>query len=114
MGTDVSEIRSGDLAEAIANGDTKIEELMRARARTVGIVLSNVVDLLDPEMIVLGGGLTEAMPDLIRQEVQSGIDEHSTPDAREGLEVVVAKLGSHAVTTGAAKWATDRFLAEQR
>lgn len=113
VGTDVSKIRSGDLAEAIENGDTAIEELVRSRARIVGIALSNMVDFLNPEMIVLGGGITEAMPDLIRQEVQTGIDEHATEQAREGLTVVVAKLRDHAVTTGAAKLALDQFLSAQ-
>ena len=106
-GTDVSKIRSGELAEAIDGHDRAIEDLVRSRARILGIALSNMVDFLNPEMIVLGGGLTEAMPDLIRSEVEAGIQAHATPEAREGLRVAVAKLGGHAVTTGAAKWALD-------
>ena len=109
-GTDVSKIRSGDLAAAIAQGDKSVEDLMRSRARIVGIALSNIVDFLNPEMIVLGGGLTDAMPDLIRDEVRAGISGHATPAASDGLQVVVAKLRDHAVTTGAAKLASDRFL----
>jgi glucokinase len=72
-----------------------------------------MVDFLNPEMIVLGGGLVEAMPDLIRKEVLSGIEENITPEARAGFRVVVAKLKNHAVTTGAAKLAFDRFLSDK-
>ncbi len=113
-GTDVKEIKSGDLAAAIESGDKSIEELVRSRARIVGIALSNMVDFLNPEMVVLGGGLVEAMPTIIRQEVEKGIEDHTTDEVREGLKVVVAKLKGHAVTTGAAKLALDTFMSSQR
>src|SRR2546421_6343711 len=84
-GTDIKKIKSSDLAEAIRAGDKSVEELVRSRAQIVGIVLSNMVDFFNPEMIVLGGGLTDAMPKLIRDEVAVGISAHSTPEARRGL-----------------------------
>jgi glucokinase len=96
------------LAKAISAGDKFIEELVRSRAQIVGIVLSNMVDFFNPEMIVLGGGLTEAMPEIIRQEVAAGIRAHATSQALPGLQIVTAKLMGHAVTTGAAKLASDR------
>jgi len=110
VGADVARIKSGNIAAAIEKGDKKIEELVKSRARIVGIALSNMVDFLNPDMVVLGGGLVEAMPALILKEVRAGIDENATPEARDALEVVVAKLKGHAVTTGAAKLAFDTFL----
>jgi glucokinase len=103
IGTDVRNIRSSHLAEAIKHGDECIEDLVRSRMRTVGIVLSNFVDFLNPELVVLGGGLVEAMPRLVRAEVKMGIKEHTTPRARKAVQVVVSKLKGHAVTIGAAK-----------
>jgi glucokinase len=106
-GTDVKNIKASSLAEAIQLGDEKLEELVRSRCHTIGIALSNIVDFLNPEMIVLGGGLTEALPSIIRKEVQSAIEAHATEAARSGLKVVTAKLGDHAVAAGAAKLALD-------
>ena len=106
-GTDVRKIKSGALADAIEGGDEAVEELVRSRAQTIGIVLSNIVDFLNPEMVVLGGGLTEAMPDIIREEVAAGIEAHASENARQGLKIVTVKLGRHSVTTGAAKLAVD-------
>ncbi|HLH29953.1 MAG TPA: ROK family protein [Terriglobia bacterium] len=106
-GTDVQKIKSSHLAAAIDAGDKAVEELVRSRARIVGIVLSNLVDFFNPEMVVLGGGLTEAMPKIIRDEVAAGIKEHTTTQSRRGLRVVAAKLKGHAVTTGAAKLASE-------
>jgi glucokinase len=106
-GTDVKNIGSSALAEAIAKGDKSIEELVRSRSHILGIVLSNIVDFLNPEMIVVGGGLTDAMPEIIRSEVEAGIRAHSTDHAQQGLTIVASKLKRHAVTTGAAKFALD-------
>jgi glucokinase len=106
-GTDLRNIRSAALAEAISGGDKAVEELVRSRAHVVGIVLSNIVDFMNPELVVLGGGLTEALPAIIRKEVTAGIEGHASPHARRKLEVVTAKLEGHAVTIGAAKLALD-------
>jgi len=107
VGTDVSDIKSTDLAKAIEAGDKEIEKLVRSRARVVGIALSNLVDFLNPEVLVLGGGLVEAMPGLVRNEIAKGIKAHSTRPAFKSLKVRVARLGDHAVTTGAARLAVD-------
>lgn len=106
-GTDVGNITSGDLAKAIADGDKAVEKLVRSRARVVGIALSNLVDFINPDVLVLGGGLVEAMPDLVRNEIRKGIQAHCTRGAFKPLKVRAAKLRDHAVTTGAACLALD-------
>ena len=112
-GTDVQKIKSSDLAEAIEAGDKSVEELVRSRAQIIGIVMSNLVDFFNPEMVVLGGGLTDSMPKLIREEVAAGIAAHSTTEAQAGLRIVTSKLKGHAVTTGAAQLASHAIHREQ-
>ena len=106
-GTDVTRIKAGDLAKAIRQGDKAIEKLVRSRARLIGTALSNLVDFLNPDTIVLGGGLAEAMPSLIREEVRKSIDDHAARKASKAVTVVVAALDNHAGTVGAAKLALD-------
>ncbi len=113
-GANVQDIRSGMLSDSIKNGDTTIEELVRSRARMAGVVLSNIVDLFNPEMIVLGGGLVEAMPNLLLKEVETGIRENCVPELQKTFKVAVAKLKDHAVTAGAAKMAWDSVGGEKR
>jgi glucokinase len=107
VGTDVRQITSSAFAEAIRGGDKAIEELVRSRVRIVGIVLSNMVDFLNPQMIVLGGGLTDSLSRIVRHEVIAGIHAHSSPAARRGLKVVTTKHQHNAVTIGAAQFAVD-------
>ena len=106
-GTDVDDIKAGDIARAIREGDKAVSRLVRSRANLVGAALANLVDFLNPDLIVLGGGLVEAMPDLIRREVRRSVDAHSARRAAKAVKVVAAKLHSHAGTAGAAKLAMD-------
>jgi len=110
-GTDVKEIRSGDIAESIRKGDKSVEKLVRSRVSVVGTALSNLIDFINPDMVVLGGGLVEAMPELIRREVEKAVKAHASPLAASSVKVSVAKLHDHAGTVGAAKLAVDMFTA---
>ena len=78
-GTSLDEIRSGALAESIEAGDTVVESIVRNAARHIGTAVASAVHLLAPDCIVLGGGLVEAMPDLIVSEIASSGGEKSSP-----------------------------------
>jgi glucokinase len=108
-GTDVSDIKAGDLADSIARGDKAVEKLVRSRAGMVGAALSNLVDFLNPDMIVLGGGLVEAMPAIMKREIARAIKSHASTKAAKAVRVVAAKLKGHAGTAGAACLAVDMF-----
>jgi glucokinase len=112
-GTDVSEIRSGDIAQAIRDGDKALEKLLRSRASVVGAALSNLVDFMNPDTVVLGGGLVEALPNLIRREVRKSVKAHASPRASKAVNIVVSRLRSHAGTAGAAVLAVDMFTGER-
>lgn len=108
-GTDITDIKSGDIAEAIRRGDKPVERLVRSRARVMGAVISNLVDFLNPDMVVLGGGLVESLPTLMRREVKKAVAAHTAAKPGRAVSVKVARLHCHAVTAGAAKLALDMF-----
>ncbi|HYC35874.1 MAG TPA: ROK family protein [Usitatibacter sp.] len=108
-GTDVTDIKAGDIAEAIRKGDKAVEKVVRGRAGVVGTALSNLVDFLNPDTIVLGGGMVEAMPRLMTREIRRAIDDHASPKSAKAVKVAAAKLGDHAGTVGAACLAVDMF-----
>lgn len=102
VGTDLSKITWGILERAIKHGDDRIEEMLRARMRVVGIALSNVVNFLNPEMIVLGGGLVEQITKLVTTEIDTGLREYLMPEVSRAVRVRPAKFGGYAVAIGAA------------
>jgi glucokinase len=104
-GTDLAEIKSGALAASIENGDKVVQRLVEEAATTIGYAVANVVHLLAPDKIVLGGGLIEAMDDLIVSTVRKTARDNLMQVYRDRFEVVAAKLGDDAGVMGAAAWA---------
>lgn len=112
-GTDLAKIRSGMLLKAIRAGDTLVEGVVRKAAYYLGIGVGNLVNVLSPEAVVLGGGLVEAMTGIYLEEVRHGIKDHAMPFLRKGVKVVAAKLGDDACCMGAAMLIAER-LGEKR
>lgn len=103
-GTDLSNMRSKVIAEAIKAGDDEVEKVVRRAAREIGVAVANMVHLLCPDRIVLGGGLVEAMPKLFEDEVSSTAKKNVFDCYRDEFVVKVAALGDDAGAMGAAAW----------
>jgi len=110
-GSDVSKIRSGVLAEAIAKGDTVVEEIVREAAQILGHLCAAMAVTLSPGMIVLGGGLVEAMEDLYLMECRKVMDAHPLVGMVKKVKLAAARLGDDAVALGAACLARDKVEA---
>ncbi|MCD0458299.1 ROK family protein [Roseiconus lacunae] len=108
-GTDLSDIRSGALADAINGGDKVIRRLIEEACESIGISVVNTIHLLCPDTIVLGGGLVEAMEDLMVGAVAKTARKHVMSPYRDRFKVVPAKLGDDAGVKGAAAWARQEL-----
>lgn len=111
VGTDITRVTWGILERAIKHGDHRVEEMLRARMRVVGIALANVVNFMNPDMLVLGGGLVSQMAELVLEEVEGGLREYLTPEVSKAVKVKPAKLGGYAVAIGAAHYAMEKTQA---
>ncbi|EEF57131.1 ROK family protein [Pedosphaera parvula] len=109
VGTDLAQITWGVLKRAIQHGDHRIEEMLRARMRVVGIALSNIINFLNPDMLVIGGGLAMEMPELVHTELETGLREYLIPEVSEVLKVRLAQLKGDAVALGAASQAWEKW-----
>ena len=103
-GTDLSSIRSGPLADAIKAGDKAVEQAVKDAAEAIGIAVAGAVNLLSPDIVVLGGGLVEAMPDLFVSSVTKSARENAMDAFRDTFKVAAAELGDNATILGAAAW----------
>jgi glucokinase len=104
-GTDLANIRSSVLAGAIDAGDKVIELIVRRAATYLGEVIASLVHLIAPDVIVLGGGMVEAMPNLFVSTISETTNKHVLPSFQNSFKVVQAKLGDDATVIGAAAWA---------
>ena len=104
-GTDLTNIRSSVLANAIEAGDRVIEQIVRRAANYLGQVIASVVHLIAPDVVVLGGGMIEAMPHLFVPTIFESANNHVLPSFQNSFKVLQAKLGDDAAVMGAAAWA---------
>jgi glucokinase len=97
----VTEMQARDVLEAAERGDDAARQALAIVGRHLGVGLSSFVNIFDPEVIVIGGGLSVAGERIIgpaRAEMQ----KRSLPFSREGVRVVPAVLGNDAGVLGAA------------
>lgn len=104
VGTDLANIKSGVLARSIEQGDEAVEEIVRRAAEQVGRGIGSLVNLLAPDIVVLGGGLAEAMPEIYLKETRKGARRNVLPSLRDVFEIKIAELGDYSAVIGAAAW----------
>lgn len=103
-GTELSAIRSKTIQEAVNKGDKQVLKVLEEACEMIGYAVANVVLLICPDVIVLGGGLVEAMPELFLKEVTK-VAKRSVFDCyKDEFEIRCATLGDDAGTVGCAAW----------
>jgi glucokinase len=98
---DLRVIKSGALREALDAGDKLVTDVMRRASEVIGHACLTVRHLLDPGVIVLGGGVIEACSDFMVPIVEGVLDADRLPGAREGGRLLLSALGDDAVVLGA-------------
>ncbi len=102
-------LKSGDLAEAVAAADpVALREVERA-ARFLGLGLGGLVNLLGPEIVVVGGGVTEALGPSFLELVRVAARTQILVDPAESIKIEPAALGDDAGILGAGLMALERF-----
>jgi glucokinase len=91
-----------------AGGDAAARELVERFADRLGATLAAAVNILDPEVVVIGGGLLGAGEQLI-EPVRAAVQRYTLGSHRRGLRVVPARLGEGAGVVGAGLLAWERF-----
>jgi glucokinase len=102
LGDALEDMRSGDLRKAIRRGDKFVAKIVEQVAEYVGIGVSNLVNVLGPEVVVLGGGVIEALSDEMLGIITKTAKDHAMPGTMKGVEIVASKLADSAGITGAA------------
>jgi glucokinase len=97
------------VAEAAIAGDAVAQEIYAETGRYLGVALGNVVCTLNPQAIVVGGGVSQAGELLLapmREEIVRRTSVFSVE--RGGVDILLSPLGSDAGAIGAARWAAKQ------
>lgn len=108
-GGDLHAIRSGVLAKAVRQKDGLTLKVIKKTTKYLGIGIGSIVNFLNPEMIVLGGGVVEALDDTFLEAICVAAEKYALPNTLSGVKIVRAELGDNAGILGAAALARQRF-----
>jgi glucokinase-like ROK family protein len=102
-------LEARDVGEAAARGDLGALAVLREAAGKIGLTLASVVSLLNPSLIVLGGGVSR-IGDAFLAEIRTAIYRRSLPLATRNLPIVTSDLGADAGVIGASVLAARGLL----
>jgi glucokinase len=113
-GLDPTAFKSSQIAEFAEKGEHVMGTLVDEAARAIAAGVGTVVNLLSPEVVVVGGGMTKALGPSFPERIWEIAQRYALPRATENVRCVMAALGDDAGITGAAAYAKERFQEEKR
>ena len=106
-GGDPEAVRGEHVTASARAGDAESQAVLDELAHWIALGLANLVNVLDPAVIVIGGGLVEAA-DLLLPEVRRRFaDLVMAGERRPPVPIVPAELGERAGAIGAALLAAE-------
>lgn len=98
--TALERIRSGALREALKRRDPLVTEVIRNASYLLGLASASVLHVVDPEVIVFGGGVIEACGDWMLPLIEKTVRKVAIPGNGRPLKIVRSHLGDDAIIMG--------------
>jgi glucokinase len=102
LGPDLKDLRSGDLRKAIKKGDRFTERIVEEAAEYTGVAVANLINIFNPEVIVLGGGVIDALEDEMMAIIVETAQDYAMSGTIKGIEILASKSGDDAGIIGGA------------
>ena len=109
---DISKIEAGMVFQAAADGDEGSLKIISAAADYIGMGISTAVNILDPDRVILCGGLMKNGPFFIKK-IRSCMEEHVMRHSSRKLEVTLGMGGEYSTAQGACHILLNTYWAEQ-
>ena len=90
-----SRLQAEDVGQAAREGDAVALRVIRESGERIGEVLAALVNFYNPEMIVIGGGVSN-LGDLLLSSIRQAILGRSLPLATRNLQIVFSSIGAQA------------------
>ncbi|MCH8061264.1 MAG: ROK family protein [Chloroflexi bacterium] len=101
-------VSASQVAAASSEGDLLARSIMDEAAVNLGIGIVSYMHIFDPEIIVIGGGMSHSLDQLL-PGIEREIQDHAMAHQRERRPVVKSELGDDVSILGAAALAFDAF-----
>ena len=103
---DLEKISAAAMERAAHEGDELSRRLLDEAGRMLGVALANLVTVLNPARMLLGGSVLSGSPRMMRATIES-VDAHAGKAARAGLQISTPELGDTSGVVGAALLARE-------
>jgi glucokinase len=98
------------MLEAARNGDPLVLEEVRTACRYLGVAVANLINILSPRLVIIGGQLAE-IGEMVVNTVRSEAQRRAFAFCFANVEIVGGSLGLDAVCMGACASVVDQYLA---
>ncbi|MBI5874070.1 MAG: ROK family protein [Candidatus Omnitrophica bacterium] len=105
------EITLGTIFESAKKNESPAIDIVRKAGERLGIRTAYLVNLLNPQMVIIGGGIEQAGIALI-EEIREAVGEWCFQEAANAVKIVPSRLGEDAVALGAASLIIRNAFAE--
>jgi glucokinase len=99
---DASRMSAVDVLEEARRGDGVCISVARDTAKYAGMAVANLITMLDPDVVVLGGMIVSAS-DMLFEAIRTECTRRVRPRSPDRLRVLLSPLGDDAVAIGAAR-----------
>lgn len=94
------QIKSKSLMQAVKKNDPVTVKHVNHACEVIGTNLANLANLLNLDLIVLGGGVIEAMDKYMIPRIKESFKKYVLKDAGKNIKIVATKLGDEAALFG--------------
>lgn len=101
-------VSAKNVFDAARNGDKIANSVIEEVSFYLGLALANIANTLNPEKMVLGGGVSKA-GQILLNPIKENFDKYSFPRVKESTEIAIATLGNDAGVIGAAWLIKDKI-----
>jgi glucokinase len=108
-GIDLDKVKSSQLAEFYQKDDPVAVQIVDDAARALGAAVASVVNLLSPEVVVVGGGVTGALGESFIERIWDFAQRSTLPGSTDRVRCVPAALGDDSGIVGCAAYARSRL-----
>jgi len=98
---DPEKINTRVIRMAAEKGDETADRIWKEAEQALGYLCANLASLLNPDRIVIGGGVADGNPGLVKT-IRRAINDHAVSLSARNVKVVKSRLGDDAVAMGAA------------
>ncbi|HYW80860.1 MAG TPA: ROK family protein, partial [Thermoguttaceae bacterium] len=104
----VDRLTTVDVTRAAAEGNTLARAILHEACRTYGWAVAQMITLLAPDIVVIGGGVSLAGEELFLTPLRREVERYVFPPLRDKFKLVAAELGEEVVVHGALALALEQ------